>query len=356
LGEKKKTIYLQKKTMNLQPNLNFEELKKKLDQFLSNSFRPHIDEIPKIKSKGIYFWFMKTEGYNQLSKYAEIKPIEPSYTKEIDGVKYDLVYLGTAGVRNNKSGINKGHLEERLNWHLAKNKSKSALKSGTMSTYRRTIGALIEDDLIENNTQKSLDNFFRDTFIIFFIEYPGSFTEVKEIVNRDETLLIEIVRPIFNLDKNPNAKITNHITYLIQERRQLIEKSSKSKLGIIEKKERKVKMKTNKEKVKFQLNECAEFKVHRNQNIIDVANDLIDLPVGPCTIEIFSNDRSDVRKYVNGKIRKITKFNRSVSSFFIAPDTNYETGNISKSKIISDEMNNVKKPIEEITVRVCPII
>jgi len=342
--------------MNLQSNFTFEELKKHLDQSLTNSFRPHVDEIPKSKSKGIYFWFMRQEGYNQLSKYIEINPIETRYTKEIDGMKYDLVYLGTAGVRNNKSGINKGHLEERLNWHIAKNKSKSALKSGTMSTYRRTIGALIEDDLIENNTQKILDDFFRNEFIIFFIEYPGSFSDVKEIVNGDETILIEIVRPIFNLDKNPNAKITNHITYLIQERRQLIEKSSKSKLGIMEKKERKVKMKTSKEKAKFQINECAEFKVHKNQNIIDVANDLIDLPVGPCTIEIFSNDKLDVRKYVNGKMRKITKFNRSVSSFFIAPDTNYEAGNISKSKIISDEMNNVQKPIEIITVRVCPII
>jgi hypothetical protein len=342
--------------MNLQSNFTFEELKKHLDQFLTNSFRPHVDEIPKSKSKGIYFWFMRQEGYNQLSKYIEINPIETRYTKEIDGMKYDLVYLGTAGVRNNKSGINKGHLEERLNWHIAKNKSKSALKSGTMSTYRRTIGALIEDDLIENNTQKILDDFFRNEFIIFFIEYPGSFSDVKEIVNGDETILIEIVRPIFNLDKNPNAKITNHITYLIQERRQLIEKSSKSKLGIMEKKERKVKMKTSKEKAKFQINECAEFKVHKNQNIIDVANDLIDLPVGPCTIEIFSNDKLDVRKYVNGKMRKITKFNRSVSSFFIAPDTNYGAGNISKSKIISDEMNNVQKPIEIITVRVCPII
>jgi hypothetical protein len=342
--------------MNLQSNLTFEELKNYLDQFLTNSFRPHIDEIPKSKSKGIYFWFMKQDGYTQLSKYTEIKPIEPRYFKEIDGEKYDLVYLGTAGVRNNSTGQNNGHLEERLNWHLAKNKSKSALISGTMSTFRRTIGALIEDDLLENNTQKSLDKFFRDAFIIFFIEYHGSFFEVKDIVNRDETLLIEKVRPIFNLDKNPNAKIGNHITNSIQNRRQQIEKSSKIKLGITEKNEKNVRTKTNKEKVKFQINECAEFKVYRNQNIIDAANDLIDLPVGPCTIEIFSNDRSDVRKYVNGKIRKITKFDRSVSSFFIAPDTNYEAGNISKSKIISDEMNNFKKPIEVITVRVCPII
>jgi hypothetical protein len=337
--------------MNLQPNLNFEELKNYLDQFLTNSFRPHIDEIPKSKSKGIYFWFMKQEGYTQLSNYAEIKPIEPSYTKEIDGVKYDLVYLGTAGVRNNSTGQNNGHLEERLNWHLVKNKSKSALKSGTMSTFRRTIGALIEDDLLENNTQNSIDTFFREAFIIFFFEYTGNFSDVKEIVNRDETLLIEKVRPIFNLDKNPNAKIGNHITNSIQNRRQLIEKSSKGKLVDIEKKEKKIKTISNKKKVTVQINECVEFKVRRDQNIIKVANNLIYLPSGPCSIEIFSNDRKDVRKYINGNIRKIRTANRSVTDFFIAPD-----GNISKYIIVEREMNDDNRIIEEITVKVCPII
>ncbi len=337
--------------MSLNPNFNFEQLKKWLDENLIKSFRPHTDAIPESKSKGIYFWFMKTEGYKELSKYVYIKPIDPCYSKEIDGVEYDLVYLGTAGVRNNASGINNGHLVERLMWHLTKNKGKSALKSGTMSTFRRTIGALIEDDLLENNTQQILDNFFRDSFVIFYVEYLGSFSEVKDIVNQDETKLIEDVRPIFNLDKNPNAKITNHITYLIQERRQLIEKSSISKLGIIEKKdERKVVPQKNKSKAIVQINECVEFKVRRNQNIIEVANNLIDLPVGPCTIEIFTNDRKDVRKYINGKVRKTS---RSIIDYFNSPDTNL--GNISRRLIILNEMNDDKRIIEEITVRVCPI-
>lgn len=334
--------------MALEQNADFNQLSGWLNENLTNSFRPHMDEIPDSKSKGIYFWFMKQEGYNQLSKYVAIKPIELCYTKEIDGVKYDLVYLGTAGVRNNSSGINNGHLVERLMWHLTKNKDKSALKNGTMSTFRRTIGALIEDDLLENNTQQILDNFFRDSFVIFYIEYPGSFSEVKDIVNQDETKLIEVVRPIFNLDKNPNAKITDHITYLIQERRQLIEKSSISKLGIIEKK---VIPQKNKSKAIVQINECVEFKVRRDQNIIEVANNLINLPLGPCTIEIFSNDRKDIRRYINGNIRKIRTANRSVADFFIASD-----GNISKYIIVEREMNDENRIIEEITVRVCPII
>lgn len=338
--------------MPIHPNADFNQLRDWLNENLLNSFHPHVDEIPDIKSKGIYFWFMKPEGYNELSKYIKIEPLDPCYSKEIDGVKYDLVYLGTAGVRNNSSGINNGHLVERLMWHLTKNKGKSALKSGTMSTFRRTIGALIKDDLLENNTQQILDNFFRDSFVIFYVEYPGSFSEVKDIVNQDETKLIEVVRPIFNLDKNPNAKINDHITYLIQERRQLIEKSSISKLGIIEKKEeRKVIPQKNKSKAIVQINECVEFKVRREQNIIEVANNITDLPLGPCTIEIFSNDRTDLRQYINGNVRKIRTPNRSVTAFFIAPD-----GNISKYLIVEKEMNDDNRIIEEITIRVCPII
>ena len=78
-------------------NPDFENLEKWLDEKLTNPFRPNFDEIPNTKSKGIYFWFMKPDGYEKLSNYVEIKPIDSKYSKEIDGVKHDLVYLGTAG-------------------------------------------------------------------------------------------------------------------------------------------------------------------------------------------------------------------------------------------------------------------
>lgn len=343
--------------MPILPNADFNQLRDWLNENLTNSFRPHMDEIPDIKSKGIYFWFMKQEGYNQLSKYVAIKPIDACYTKEIDGVKYDLVYLGTAGVRNNSSGINNGHLVERLMWHLTKNKDKSALKSGTMSTFRRTIGALIEDDLLDNNTQQILDNFFRDSFVIFYIEYPGSFSEVKDIVNQDETKLIEVVRPIFNLDKNPNAKITDHITYLIQERRQLIEKSSISKLGIIEKK---VIPQKNKSKAIVQINECVEFKVRRNQNILVEVGGIQGLPDEACTFEILNS--------ANGlRLSPFENWNKTGTKVHINPNAqNIYTYFAAQGKIngavdhrwlhIQNRMNNPNDIIEEITVRVCPII
>ena len=337
-------------------NPDFENFEKWLDEKLTNSFCPHFDEIPNSKSKGIYFWFMKPDGYEKLSKYIKVKPIDSKYSKEIDGVKHDLVYLGTAGVRNNSSGVNNGNLFERLKWHLIDNKSKSALKSGTMSTFRRTIGALVENDLIENNAQATIDQFFLDFFIVYYIEYEGEFLEVKDIISSHEEIFIKNVRPIFNLDKNPNAKIENHITYSIQKRRQFIEKSSKNKLIKISKTSRKNKSNNSiKNDVKpiSQVIGCVEFKVKKNQNIAEIANNIIDLPQGPCSIEIFSNDTTDVRNYVNGRIRQIRVSNRSVVAYFNAPDTN--NGNITKSAILEGEMNEKGSVIEEITVRVCTI-
>ena len=55
-------------------------------------------------------------------------------------------YTGTAGVRNNSNGIINGNLNTRILWHLRGNKTVSSLCSGTMSTFRRTIGSLLADD------------------------------------------------------------------------------------------------------------------------------------------------------------------------------------------------------------------
>ena len=55
-------------------------------------------------------------------------------------------YTGTAGVRNNSNDINNGNLNTRIFWHLSGNKTMTSLCSGTMSTFRRTIGSLLADD------------------------------------------------------------------------------------------------------------------------------------------------------------------------------------------------------------------
>ena len=112
---------------------------------------------------------------------------------------------------------------------------------------------------------------------------------------------------------------------------------------------------TNKMRTKSKISDiqkCVEFKVTRNQNIVNVADGIPDLPVGRCTIELFYNNRADVRFYINGRIRNIRTGGRTLGQYFSAPDTN--NGNISKWQIVQNEMNTPNKIIEEITVRVCP--
>ena len=198
----------------------------------NNSIIPQKKDLIKVpKNKGIYFWFMHLDGYKILSKFIKLSAIEKRYTKKFNDVEYHLVYLGTAGTRNNESGINNGHLRGRLNWHIKLNKNESSICSGTMSTFRRTIGPLIADDLIENNTQNKIDDLFKKYFRIIYIAYPGSFLDVKDLINLDETILIDSIRPLFNLDENENVYIREHLTSLIGKRRKLIEKSTKTRLG-----------------------------------------------------------------------------------------------------------------------------
>lgn len=316
-----------------------------------------IENIP--INKGIYFWFMHPNGYKELSKINGIKSIKPIHKRNINGQLYDLVYVGTAGVRNNKNGINNGHLKERFKWHLRDNKSVSALCSGTMSTYRRTLGGLISDDLIANDTQSKLDDILSKYFYVYYIEYPGSFLEVKDVVNSDEDVLIDIIQPIFNLDKNRNAQNPNHITHSIQQRRQQVESSSKNRWSS-DKTNAKLNTKITKsvqpkDRGANIISEegCVEFKFTRYQNIAKIANDIPNLPIGPCFIELFYNNKTDVRIYINGITRNIRTVNRTVCQYFNAPDTNY--GNILRWEIVQTEMNNPKKIIKEITVRICPL-
>jgi len=114
---------------------------------------------------------------------------------------------------------------------------------------------------------------------------------------------------------------------------------------------------SNKIKTNFDTSDnrnCVEFTVDRNQNIATVANNYPNLPVGPCFIELFYQNKSDVRRYINGTTREICTTNRTVSDFFRATDK-INGMNIQKWRIVQDEMNDPNRVINEITVRVCPI-
>jgi hypothetical protein len=339
---------------------NFDTIEEWLDTNLNdeNSFIPLSNQIPPIKLKGVYFWFMQSEGYKKLSRYIDLTAIKPRYTRAIDGKYCDLVYLGTAGVRNNKNGINYGNLEQRLKWHIQDNQTASAVSSGTMSTFRRTLIPLFSDDLLLNNSQTELNNILGKYFKVFYLPYSGSFLELNKVVDSDESLLVDQLRPIFNLSKNKNSKVTNHLTSNIQKRRILVERNTKKRL---DSGETKIASKVKSDKLNKQTfmkpsskesdatapsNNCVEFKVQQNQNVVVVAESTNNLPKGKCSIEIWDSSN---RNPVYPPVRNIRKIGRTVMDYFNAPDT--ANGNIAKWQKLQNIM--VSGNIKEITVKVC---
>jgi hypothetical protein len=342
------------KSKQLNENPSFDDIVKWLNENLSDkdSLIPHENPIPPIGSKGIYFWFMHPEGYEKLSRYADIKPIYPKFSKTIDGIEFDLVYVGTTGT--GKQG--KSNLNGRLNWHINdKHREKTICqKNSALSTFRTGIGSLLADDLIIPNTERTLNEFMSKYFRVFWINYPDD----KKLIDRNEEVIIDRFKPIFNLKKNPNSYsgALENPTRVYKKRRNEVESNTKQRLGFTKndsKKKLKMSQKSNsiKNVVNGELRNCVEFKVRRSQNIAEVADSIMELPTGPCTIELFYENEYDVRTYINAITRRVRAKDRKVSDYFMAPDT--QNGNIPKYQMVHDEMNDFKNPIETITVLVC---
>jgi hypothetical protein len=214
--------------MNLQNNITFYELSNILDNQLINSFKPHVDAIPNVQSKGIYFWFMKQKSYLNLSQYETISPIEPKYTKTINGEEYDLIYLGTAGT--GKKG--NSNLKKRFDWHINQKHKESTIKQkqSALSTFRTGISSLLSNDLILPNTEKMVNDFMNTNMILFYIEYENN----NDIISADEKILIKNLKPLFNLKNNPNSykNSTSNSTRDYKIRRNFIEKKTKERLTL----------------------------------------------------------------------------------------------------------------------------
>lgn len=342
--------------MQINSNADFDQLIIWLNQNLNSTYSitPHSGTIPNASSKGIYFWFMHPNGYDALSKFAAIKQITPRFTKEIEGVTYDLVYLGTAGT--GKQG--KSNISERLRWHIEQRHSEGSICSGILSTLRAGLGALLSNDLIETNTEGLINETYKQYFKLYWIEFHG----FESAINSNEGLLINALKPLFNIKNNPNAKANAlpNPTQFYKNRRVKVYDKTRQRLGCAVENE-----KTRKEnnpandtpKFPHQViaekdDGCIEYFVKKGQHIGKVTRGIEGLPLGKSKIEIFDS------KDVNNQFtlwRRITGKNENHNSqnvyrYF----DNTSTGNGYPRYVI---MNNWMEDnnIEEITIRVCPI-
>ena len=341
-------------------NPDFENLEKWLDEKLTNPFRPNFDEIPNTKSKGIYFWFMKPDGYEKLSNYVEIKPIDSKYSKEIDGVKHDLVYLGTAGT--GKKG--NSNLYERLKWHVLQKHTESNVCHGTLSTLRAGLGSLLSDDLILPNTEEEVNSFMKSNMIVYYIEYQND----KKMIDSDEVSLIRKLKPLFNLKNNPNASLQGNPTCVYKVRRAIVFQNTRLILnckGESEISKKKNRNPTNdspnyEHQIYSENNGCIEFFVLKNQSISDIVRGIEGLPNEACSFEILDSA-------TGLRLSPFERWNRTGTKIHINPDAQNiytyfaATGGKIDGKAaprwmhIQNRMNILNDIIEEITVRVCPI-
>ena len=167
---------------------NIETINKWLEENLTdkNPFTPYQDAIHQDLSKGICFWFMKREGYKILSEHITDQALEAEYSKEINEVQFDLVYLDE--IYKAEKTITK-----TLNWHIDNINDINALKKS--SPLRKVIGALLSDDLLEANIQKKVSNFICENLMVFWIS--GFDCEDNKIINTASILKSHFF-PLFN--------------------------------------------------------------------------------------------------------------------------------------------------------------
>ena len=346
--------------MTILPNTDFKELEKNLNENLltQNSFVPHLDSIPNVNSKGIYFWFMHPDGYKALSNYVTIEPIEPKYTKNIDEVIYDLVYLGTAGT--GKKG--NSNLADRFEWHIIKpHHTDSNICHGTLSTLRAGLGALLSNDLILPNTESEVNGFMKNYMKVFWIEYSDD----NDLIDRDEKIIIKEIRPLLNLKNNPNARAiaTANSTKVYKSRRALVYNNTRIRLGCKGESEQSKKTKKTPTKdspsfvhqVYSVENKFVEFFVLKNQSILDVVRGIEGLPEEACTFQILNSNTGLLVSEFKGwnttgkNVHSNPKAQNIYTYFSVTGGKGPE-----RWKQIQNRMNKNNDEIEEITVRVCP--
>lgn len=215
--------------MPVPTNATFDQVTQWLERNLDDlkSISAHHTQTRTVpQTKGIYFWFMKKEGYMALSKFVNISPLPNIYSRPINNETYDLVYLGTAGT--GKEG--NSNLQERLQWHIEQKHRESAInqKNSALSTLRTGMGALLANDLILPNTEQLINSFFQKYMFVYWISYSGN----KKEIDSDEKAIIKAINPIFNLKNNPNALANApiNVTKLYKSRRKLVEQNTKGRL------------------------------------------------------------------------------------------------------------------------------
>lgn len=311
--------------------------------------------------KGIYFWFLNPKVYTELSRFVTISAVEPRFEKEIDGIKYHLVYLGTAGTGKNGGG----HLLQRLTWHFTQQHAQGSVCHGTLSTFRAGLGSLLSDDLIfcpPASTEIVLNQILQGYFKVYWIPYNAG---ADNQINADELVLIRTVRPLFNLRNNPNQLVPGNPTFIYKQRRNYAYEQTRTRLncnetipannGAILLNENPPFGPNNPEAGFVSIFETLEnefskrriFNIYQNESIHDVVQNLRGyLPDGFCKFVLY--DPAGKEFLYGLRARSTGRGNQNIFTYFNNVDTARD--NVVRWVIIQKEM--IEKGLNEIMVEV----
>ena len=134
------------------------------------------------KEGGVYCWWFKRDVAQTLLKELPLTQDELSkiQTKEIEGEEYWALYFG----------ISRDMLG-RAKWHITKKHKPTAVKYGTVSTLRNTLGALLGIDM--SDSEKSVNDLM-DENCYWEWEYDKEYKvrETNELLSRDKCYPLNI--------------------------------------------------------------------------------------------------------------------------------------------------------------------
>ena len=134
------------------------------------------------KDGGVYCWWFKREVAQTLLKELPLTQDELSkiQRREIEGEEYWALYFG----------ISRDMLG-RAKWHITKKHKPTAVKYGTVSTLRNTLGALLGIDM--SDSEKSVNDLM-DENCYWEWEYDKEYKvrETNELLSRDKCYPLNI--------------------------------------------------------------------------------------------------------------------------------------------------------------------
>ncbi len=132
--------------------------------------------------RGIYFWFLREEGFEKLSQKLQVLLLPPQHTLKVGNAS--LVYYGHLGAYSNLQSV---QVADNLKFYFQSEIPHKPIEYSLegysfLSCFRKTISGLLTDDLLAG--QEAVKAFFHDYLRIYFLAY-GATTEEEGVVARN---------------------------------------------------------------------------------------------------------------------------------------------------------------------------